>query len=232
MITVFIPAFNEELNIKRIPSELLPFLKEEYEVLIVDDGSSDHTVSEVRKLQKKHKGIRLVKHKGNKGLGMAVRTGIQEAKGELFIPLDCDFTFHPKQIPRMLRFFREKNADCVIGSPFLRKKDRTEILSHRLWLSQGVNKVYQILLGKKITEISGIFRIYRTKDLKEMTIESRGYDINAEILFKLIQKKKRVYETYASLTKRKFGESKLNFWKEAKNHIKMLCKITAWKMKI
>jgi dolichol-phosphate mannosyltransferase len=233
MITVFIPACNEESNIPRVPKELISVmkkLKEKYEILIVDDGSTDNTVREVNKLKKKYRDIRLVKHDANKGLGCAIRTGIANAKGDLFIPLDADFTFHPRQIPRLLNFMKKNDLDCVIGSPFLRKEDRKEIVSYRLWLSQIINYVYALLLKQKITEISGIFRIYKTEQLKKLKITSKGYDINAEILFNLIKDERKVGETYASLTKRKLGESKLNFAKEVKNHLCLLTNILDWRI--
>ena len=74
MLSVIIPAYNEEENIKRIESELVPVMKkigERYEIIVVDDGSTDETVNEIIKMQKKHKEILLVKHGKNKGLGIA-----------------------------------------------------------------------------------------------------------------------------------------------------------------
>jgi dolichol-phosphate mannosyltransferase len=186
-------------------------------------------VEKVNNLKKKYRDIRLVKHDANKGLGCAIRTGIANAKGDLFIPLDADFTFHPRQIPRLFRYMKETDVDCVIGSPFLRKEDRAEIESYRLCLSRMINRAYAFLLGKKITEISGIFRVYKTKQLKKMTLKCIGYDINAEILFNLIRSQKNVLETYASLTKRKYGHSKLNLVKEVRNHLILLSKIAGWR---
>ncbi|MBI5061133.1 MAG: glycosyltransferase family 2 protein [Candidatus Aenigmarchaeota archaeon] len=79
MLSVIIPAYNEEENIPRIEKELIPVLdtlKTRFEIIVVDDGSRDGTAKRVGELKKRHREIVLVKHGINKGLGAAVITGI------------------------------------------------------------------------------------------------------------------------------------------------------------
>jgi len=233
MITYLVPVFNEEENLLRIAPELLPVIKKigKFEILIVDDGSIDKSREIEDELSKKHKEIVVVKHKKNRGLGAAVRTGINHANGDLLIALDADFTFHPNEIPKLIEAHEKTNADCVIGSHFLKGGNFEKVLTHRVFLSKAVNKVYQILMGKKIASISSIFRLYRTDCLKKMPIVSTGFDINAEILFKLIKAKRKIIEVPATLTTRIHGESKINTAREIKNHIKLILKILYWRIK-
>ncbi|HIH32363.1 TPA: glycosyltransferase family 2 protein [Candidatus Woesearchaeota archaeon] len=231
-LTVIYPAFNEEENVKHIPNELIRFLDKlgmTYEILIIDDGSKDNTVNEVNKLRKKFSNIVLIRHKSNKGLGSAIRTGIKHARGEFLVTIDGDFTFHPSMIKSLIQAQKRENADCVIGSPLLAGYGKN-VPKYRIFLSKSVNKIYQILMQKKVTAVSQIFRLYKARDLKSLDLESKRFDINAEILFKLVQKNKTFYEIPAKLTLRKYGESKINNFKEIQNHIRLIFKIIKWKI--
>ncbi len=232
-ISVVIPAYNEEYNIRRVPRELLPVLTKlpvKYEVIIIDDGSTDKTYDEAVKISKKYRNVKVVRHSKNMGLAGGTRTGIKHVKGNLTVFLDSDFTFHPLEIPKLYKRYVETNCDCVVGSHFS-SKGGTDVLLHRLILSKGVNKLYSTLLGKKISTISSIFRLYRTRELKKLRLTGTGFSICAEILVKMIKNKKRIEEVPVRLTTRIYGESKLNNRKEFINHVRMLSKIVSWKIK-
>ena len=233
LLTIFLPCYNEEENIDRIPDELVnvveKFIKS-YEILIVDDGSKDNSINEIKKLQKKYKKIRLIRHKRNLGLGKAIRTGIKFAKGDLMVMLDCDFTFHPEQIKGLLDKFNKADVDCVSGSPYLAKGSTKDFPFYRILLSRAINKIYSLLLGERITATTPIFRLYKTKQLRELGISSSGYVVCAELLIKLLLKKRKVVEVPVILTTRKLGQSKINYFKEIKNHLFLLASIIAWKI--
>ncbi len=230
-ISVIVPCYNEEQNITRFRTELISIinkLSDDYEIILVDDGSSDNTLKEMKKLKRISKRIKIVIHEKNKGLGSAVRTGIKNATKELLITLDSDLTFHPNQIRNLLNRFNKGDIDCVIGSPNLNKDNKVQL--HRMILSKIVNLIYAILLGKHFTSVSPIFRVYKTYQLKKINLNSKGFTINAEILFWLIKNKRKVVEVPAILTVRKFGVSKINTLKEIKNHLKMFYNIILWRL--
>lgn len=164
------------------------------------------------------------------GLAEGTRTGIRHLKGNIAVFLDSDFTFHPREILKLYSKYKETGCDCVVGSHFS-SGGKTDVLFHRLVLSKGVNKLYGVLLGKNISAISSIFRLYRASELKKLRLKSKGFDICAEILVKLLQQKKHIEEVPVRLTTRIYGESKLDNKKEFVNHVKMLTKLAAWKIK-
>ncbi len=232
-LSVVIPAFNEQENIRRIRKELIPVLKKmplNYEIVIVDDGSTDNTYNEAFSIAKLYKNVRVVKHPRNMGLAEATRTGIKHMKGNIAVFLDSDFTFHPREIPKLYKKYRETGCDCVIGSHF-GSKGSTEVLLHRLVLSRGVNTLYSSLLGKNISTISSIFRLYKSTEIKKLKLTSKGFDICAEILVKMVKNKNHIEEVPVKLTTRIYGESKLNNRKEFVNHIKLLTKVASWKLR-
>lgn len=236
-LSVVLPCYNEEENVKRIPAELileLNKLKLRYEIIAVDDGSKDNTYSELNKLKKKYPFVKVIQHKQNKGLACAVKTGIDNATGELTVTLDTDFTFHPRQIKNLLERFNKGDADVVIGSPSLRGYDK-DVPYYRILISKFGAISYNIALGKKITAVTPIFRLYKTNQLKEINLNPKpmsrgGFGINAEILAKLLMKRRRVVEIPAELTVRKYGESKMNNFKEIIRQLKLASKILYWRL--
>ncbi len=231
-LSVIAPCFNEEENIDRFEQELFSTLEAQgydYEVIAVDDGSSDKTKEKLHALQEKYpNNLKVAVHEKNKGLGAAVRTGINHASKEYTVTIDSDFTFHPKMIRNLFQAKEKHQTDFIVGSPTLAGFDET-IQWHRKFLSQSCNNLYSVMLGKKFTAISPIFKLYKTADLKNLELTTTAFDINAEIMTKLILNNKSFAEIPAELTVREFGESKLNNVKEIKNHLRLLNNIRKWK---
>jgi dolichol-phosphate mannosyltransferase len=139
--------------------------------------------------------------------------------------MDADLTFRPVDIEKLVMKFRETNADCISGSPYLEKGLLEEVTPFRLLMSRTVNGMYRLLLGGGITCVSPIFRLYKRSVLMEMDITSKNFEINAEIISKLLITGKPVVEVPVPLLKRKYGESKINVRKEVKNYLLLLWRI-------
>ncbi len=115
--SVIIPAFNEENTIGRAVRETAavfnPF-KEEYEIVVVDDGSSDATVGTAEALTIEFPFLKIIKHEINRGKGEAVRTGVREALGEQLLFLDSDLATHPREVAAFIE--KMGDYDIAIGS--------------------------------------------------------------------------------------------------------------------
>ena len=85
------------------------------------------------------------------------------------------------------------------------------------------------MLGKKVTAVTHTFRICKTDDVRELDLETDGFDIGAEMFFKLIRNKKTFDEIPTPLIQRKFGESKLDYKKEIWRHLSLIRKILIWR---
>lgn len=228
MLSVVFPAFNEAQNLRRFPAEVFPVFESlgtPYEVVIVDDGSRDETAEVASSLGPK---VVLVKHATNMGLGAAVRTGIASAHGDLIVTMDSDLTFAPSLVERLLSRYQQGDVDVVLGSPKLAGFGR-EIPFYRVGISKAATWVYSLALGFKVTAVSPIFRLYQRRDVQGLAIETNGFDVNAEILFKLVQRGKRIAEVAAPLTQRLYGESKLNYKKEVQHHLRLLRAVAKWR---
>lgn len=232
MISIIFPLYNERDNVIRYPTDLFLIIDniakktgERFEFIFVDDGSSDDTVEQVKAITLNRPDIKILVHQKNSGMGTAIITGLGSSLGELVITMDADLTFRPVDVEKLIEKYRETDADCVSGSPYLEKGLMEEVTPFRLLMSKTVNFLYRVLLWSRISCVSPIFRLYRRSVLTEMNISSRNFEINAEIISKLLIVGKKVVEVPVPLLKRKYGESNINIKKEIKNYLLLLYRI-------
>ncbi len=182
----------------------------------------------MEQIKRKFPSTVICRHEHNRGLGIALRTGFANATGDAILTLDADLTFPPSDGVAMIEAY-DDGIDCVLGSPF---EGKTEDVNPFRWvLSSIVNKIYSALLGANVTSASSIFRLYRASTLKSLSLQCQSFDINAEILFKILAGGGQVVEIPVTLGKRMHGVSKINVLREIKNHFKMFNLILQWKRK-
>ena len=192
MISIVFPLYNERDNVIHYNADLFPVIDdiakrtgEQFEFIFVDDGSRDDTVGQIRELSVSRTDVKVLVHQKNSGMGTAIKTGLGSSFGEFVITMDADLTFRPVDVEKLIEKYRETNADCISGSPYLEKGLMEEVTPFRLMMSKSVNFLYRLILGSRITCVSPIFRLYRRSVLMEMNISSRNFEINAEIISKL-----------------------------------------------
>lgn len=183
-LSVFFPVFNEEENIELFIKESLDFLPKvatKFEVIIVNDGSSDKTQKISKNLVKNHKKIRLISHRKNQGYGAALRTGFREAKHDWVFFTDGDLQFELKQLKKFIA--HTKKYDAIIG--FRENRAEGGIRVFNAWLF----KLYvDILFRLGVRDIDCAFKLFRTKTFRSIKLRSTGAFISAEFLYKLKKK--------------------------------------------
>jgi len=215
-LSVVFPFFNEEGSLPRIETELVPVLHGlgvEYEIVAVDDGSTDGSKALVLDLKERVQGLRLLEHPHNRGLGAALRTGFEAATGDAIVTFESDFTYPPVQIAKLIIRQMESGADCVAG---VAMHGRKVPLLRRLG-SDAVNRIYRLWAGP-YASWTPLFRLYRTEAVRSLELESEGFEINAEILVKLLRAGRKVIEVPVDLVDRKEGASKMRVLKELRRH--------------
>lgn len=225
MLSVILPVFNESENLPRVESELIPVLDSlntEWEIVVINDGSTDSSQAILSSLCEKEPRIRVTDHKKNKGLGAAVRTGIAKSKGNWILTLDADFTFHPKYIATLWEASQKEPIDVVIGSPFFEGATLDEIPWYRAILTKTCNGLYRIALGVNAHSITPIFRLYQRKLFHNLKLRSNGFPINAEILVSVMQNGAKIREIPVPLKGRSLGRSKVRFLKETVRHLTLI----------
>ena len=225
MLSIIIPCFNESGSLARFEAELLPelaALEQPYEVILVDDGSIDTSAGLFSMLASRHPEIKVFKHARNQGLGAALRTGFAASKGEWIATLDADLTFHPKQLKALLAKQEETGADLVSGSPYMNLDGMKGVPWARRLPSFMINAIYRGLFEPSFSSYTPIFRLYSAGTLKHLPLQSRGFEINAEIAVRFWLTQRRIAEVPVVLETRREGQSKLNRFRELWRHARLI----------
>ena len=163
-LSVFFPAYNEEKNIKETVLKALAILKEiaeKWEIVVVDDGSTDDTAKIVKKLSSNNENIHLISHRKNKGYGGVIKTGIYSCKYDLICYTDSDGQFNFEEIDKFLDKINEN--DLVIGYRLTRSDDLyRRILTRILWLAD------YILFGLNVKDVDCGFKLFKKNIIGEI----------------------------------------------------------------
>ena len=167
MLSVVIPAYNEERNVKPLYKALkktLDVLHQKYEIIFIDDGSTDNTFLILKQIAKKDKRVRVIRFKRNFGQSAGLAAGFDYARGNIVVTMDADFQNHPSDIPKLLRGLDK--ADIVCG---WRKERKDALVSKRIpsWIS---NFLARRLTKVKIHDFGCTLRAYKKEVIKDLEI--------------------------------------------------------------
>jgi glycosyltransferase involved in cell wall biosynthesis len=184
-LSVFFPAYNEEANIENTVTKalsILPGVVHQWEIIVVDDGSSDRTGPIVEAMAREEERIRLITHERNRGYGGALKTGLYNARYELIAFTDADGQFDLAEIDRFLETKEKTGADLVIGYYLKRQVPLYRILGSKLLWEPSV----YLLFGLKVRDIDCGFKLIDRKVAEKIDdLESeRGPFISSEFLIK------------------------------------------------
>ncbi|MFW9989795.1 MAG: glycosyltransferase family 2 protein, partial [Candidatus Odinarchaeota archaeon] len=179
-IGVIIPAYNEELNIRKTLKLIPNNISDRMEVIVVDDGSVDNT-SKVASCY----NVKIIKHPLNKGYGAATKTGLNYCKNnnhEIAVILDADGQHDPRYISDFIRIILQDNIDFVIGNRF---KYYYNMGYKRRFCSKLMTVFYFFLLRKRISDPTNGYRALSCRLYNDIEFES-DYSLSQEMLFKII----------------------------------------------
>jgi dolichol-phosphate mannosyltransferase len=235
-VSIVVPCYNEGGNVARFEETLLPVAHElakdrEVELVLVDDGSSDDTLTRLEELAARANGlaIEVVSHGVNKGLGAAVRTGFRHSKGDVVVTTDSDGTYEFTEIPRLLELLAP-GVDVVTASPYHPDGGIDNVPQYRIVLSKGASLLYRVLVDWKIHTYTALFRAYRRDVVRSVEFESNDFLAMAEILVNAVMKGYRVVEAPAVLHSRAIGQSKARIARIIRSHVRFQAKVARRRM--
>jgi dolichol-phosphate mannosyltransferase len=177
-LSLVIPAFNEEAGIRQAVAEAdaaLARLAEEYEILVVDDGSRDATAAAVAEEARGRPHVRLLRHERNRRYGAALRTGFEAARFELVAFTDADCQFHLADLGRLLPL----TDRCPIAVGWREARQDSWL---RCFLSRGYNLLTRALLGTCVRDCDCALKVFRREALAAILPETNGFFVNTEML--------------------------------------------------
>jgi glycosyltransferase involved in cell wall biosynthesis len=206
-LSVFLPAYNEEANLKQTVKNVVENLSKnlsEWEIIIVDDGSGDKTGDIADSLADKNKNIKVIHHHPNKGYGGAFKSGLYAAKYPWISFIDSDGQFDFSEISRFIATQQKTKADMVIGYYLGRKVSPLRKLNSKVW-----QFIVWLLFGLKVKDIDCGFKLISKEivDKIEPLQSERGAFISSEFLIKSKKMGFKIVEIGVQHYPRKQGEA-------------------------
>lgn len=197
-LSVVMPAYNEGKNIyhniERVRAAISKFA-DNYEIIVVNDGSSDNTKDEILRAEKEMPDIRLVSYSKNRGKGGAIKKGVEASHGEYIAFLDADLDLPPEQLEKYLKQLQGGKADVVIGSK-MHKDSEIDYPFVRRVISFCYYSMLKILFRLNVKDTQTGIKMFRAKALKSVIglVKTKGFAYDIEILVALNCRKYRIME--------------------------------------
>lgn len=180
-LSAVLPAYNEEENIETAVRKMLEVLQTlpltEYEVIVINDGSVDRTGDIADQLAQENPHVRVIHHNPNKGYAEALKSGFTGARYEMIFYTDSDNQFDVRELKNFLGAIED--YDLVCGFRIYRFDPLT-----RLFLSWGFNLLVRIIFRIRVRDIDCAFKLFRRSIFDKVTIESKKFFVDAEVLAK------------------------------------------------
>ena len=229
MYSLVIPAHNESENLPKLLEKAYSVLKKlgKFEIIVVNDNSTDNSYEVLKNMKKKIKEIRIVNRRTNAGVGYAIREGLRNVKGDIIITMDADLSHNPEEIPNFLKLLNR--YDMICGSRYV-QGGRADMSYGRIVISGLFNVTFRNLIGIPIKDFTSGFRVYKTKIIRKIKLNSKKFGIYIEIPLKAHLAGFKLTEIPISYHKRKFGKSNLSYFKQGPEYLKVA--LEALKMRI
>lgn len=203
-ISVFFPAYNDAHSIGKLVEDalaVLPALTDDFEVIVVNDGSLDETQIVLDELAEKHAALRVVRHETNKGYGGALQSGFRAARNDLVFYTDGDGQYDVRELAKLVPLLRE-NVDVVNGY----KLGRTDKMNRKV-IGGFYNRLAHFLFSLPVRDVDCDFRLIRRIFLGKISLYSTSGSICVELVYKLRQAGAHFEEIGVSHYARQYGKS-------------------------
>lgn len=188
-ISIIIPAHNEEGNLGKLFSKLIPVLEhhpetQDFELIIVNDNSTDNTASIADEFSQKDKRIKAIHRNSSPGFGNAIKEGFKNAAGDILIPVMGDLSDDPEDIHKLVRRI-EEGYDIAYGSRFIKGGSTEGYPPVKLMINRIANHFVRVLFKLKHQDITNAFKAYKKDVLQSIrTLEAEGFDLTLEMPIK------------------------------------------------
>ena len=225
-LSIIIPCFNESKTILSLINEVKNSPVKNREIIIVDDGSKDGTRDILNQLSDPE--VRVIFHNVNQGKGAALRTGFQEATGDICIVQDADLEYDPQEFPLVIQPILDGKADVVFGSRFQSgRPHRVVYFWHRV--GNGVlTLMSNFFTDLNISDMETCYKAFRREVIQSINIRENRFGFEPEVTAKISKMNIRIYEVGISYYGRTYDEGKKIGWKDGVRAVYCILKYNLW----
>lgn len=228
-LSVLLPAYNEAENLVELVPEIEKVLTANgitFEIVVVDDGSTDGTRGVMRGLFGEWANVTMLRHDRNRGTAAAIHSGMLAATTEIVCSMDCDCTYDPHELARMIPRLRP-GIDVVVASPYHAEGSARHLPWWRRALARSLAGLYRAALHEPLTCYTSSFRVYRRSRLLGLRVRRGGFIGVTETLARLALDGAAIVEHPVTLDARLFGRSRLAVVRGIADHLGLLAEL-AW----
>ncbi len=212
-LSIVVPLYNEQTLVAEVINQVknvqFPPSVSEYEIIVVDDCSTDDSFQVVSGIAEGDPQIRVLRHEKNMGKGAAVRTGINAAKGNVFLIQDADLELRPTDIPDMVNCMQSLNVELVNGSRYMAGVYRPVASYKRYWGNKIFTSITAIIINVKITDMACGYKLVHKNLYDKLKLREDRFGFEAELIIKALRiKKNNIAEVPVSYFPRNEGEGK------------------------
>lgn len=230
LLSVVIPAYNEQERLPGTLEAVLAYLAAGdwggFEILVVDDGSTDATREVVEEFRRTHSQVHLLVNPGNRGKGFSVRHGMLRAEGDWVLFTDADLSAPIEELDKLLNAVRERQADIAIGS---RALNRSLIGVHQSWFREQAGRLFnlmvRLLVGLPFWDTQCGFKLFSSRAAREVfrRVRLKRFGFDVEALFIARRLGFRIVEVPVRWSHA--GGTKVRMWKDSVNMFADLIRI-------
>ena len=212
-LSIIIPCFNEIKTIDEIIHKIKKAYKEQHEIIIIDDFSTDGSREKLKgdfSLNFDH----VIFNEKNYGKGFSIKLGIKKATGDVIIIQDADLEYDPRDYDKLLKPIKEGNADVVYGSRFSGGAE-TRVLF--FWHSIGnhfLTFLSNMFSNLNLSDMECCYKVFKSEIIKNININENRFGFEPEITAKISKLDIRIYEVGVRYFGRKYSEGKKITWKD------------------
>jgi glycosyltransferase involved in cell wall biosynthesis len=208
LLSLIVPAFNEERTIVAMLDKVFEFLPDVHEVLVIDDASVDHTPELCHAYTIRDPRVKLFRHKTNQGKTAALRTGFAACTGTIVVVQDADLEYDPREIPDLITPIKEGTADVCLGSRFMVRRAGRVLYFRHFLANKFLTFINNLCTDLNLTDVETGYKAARAAIAKNMIIESSGFGFEIEFVAKCKKLGARVYEVPISYYGRTYEDGK------------------------